>query len=337
MPSTYTPGIRLEQPADGEQAASWGDTVNRDLYLLDIAVSGVTSITTSGGILVLQTLNGQPDQSRSAVIEISGSLTQNLNVVFPAGYTKLIHFRNLLVANGFSLIVECAGGTGGPVLPGNWGGVFFTDGVGCDFLSSTAAFNQVGISGSLTAGALTPIETNKTGTFLASGYLEICAPQGEVAVQIAAQYSASVANSGVLATFFGNGTTGTCGSITTTGTTAAYNTTSDYRAKKGVRPMRRGLDRLMQLRPCRGVYRADPRRVVDMLIAHEVARVVPEAVHGRKDAVDDKGKPVLQQLDHSKLVPLLVASLQEAVTRIERLERRSLPSRRSWLHGLLGR
>ena len=73
-----------------------------------------------------------------------------------------------------------------------------------------------------------------------------------------------------------------------------------------------------------------------MLIAHEVAAVVPEAVHGRKDAVDKSGEPVLQQLDQSKLVPVLVAALQEAVVRIERLERRG-GSRRSWLSSLLAR
>lgn len=335
MPSTYTSGIRLEQPADGEQAASWGDTVNRDLSLIDNAISGITEIVTSGGIVALSAMNGEADQARAAIIQLTGSLQQNLNLVFPANYPRIIHFRNLLVSNGFSLIIQCAGGTGGPVLPGNWGGVFFTDGLGVDNLSPTSAFNEVGISNFLTAGALTPIEVNQTGTFLASGYLEMCGKQGDPVLQLASQYSASVANSGILATFFGNGTTATCGSITSTGTTAAYNTTSDYRAKKNVRTMRRGIERLMQLRPCRGVYRADPLRVVDMLIAHEVARVVPEAVHGRKDAVDDKGKPVLQQLDHSKLVPVLVAALQEAVTRIERLERRA-PPRKSWLRVLLG-
>ena len=39
-----------------------------------------------------------------------------------------------------------------------------------------------------------------------------------------------------------------------------------------------------------------------------------------KDEVDSDNKPVYQGIDQSKLVPLLTAALQEAVTKIETLE-----------------
>ena len=55
-------------------------------------------------------------------------------------------------------------------------------------------------------------------------------------------------------------------------------------------------------------------------LAHEVQTVVPEAVSGYKDQVDDDGNPVIQGLDQSKLVPLLTAALQEAIAKIETLE-----------------
>ena len=57
-------------------------------------------------------------------------------------------------------------------------------------------------------------------------------------------------------------------------------------------------------------------------LAHEAQAVVPEAVTGTKDAVDDDGNPVYQGIDQSKLVPLLTAALQEAITKIEDLETR---------------
>ena len=47
---------------------------------------------------------------------------------------------------------------------------------------------------------------------------------------------------------------------------------------------------------------------------------MPEAISGEKDAVDEKGKPIYQGIDQSKIVPLLTAALQEAVTKIETLE-----------------
>ena len=41
---------------------------------------------------------------------------------------------------------------------------------------------------------------------------------------------------------------------------------------------------------------------------------------GDKEAVDDDGEMIIQGMDNSKLVPLLVSALQEAINRIEALE-----------------
>jgi hypothetical protein len=51
-----------------------------------------------------------------------------------------------------------------------------------------------------------------------------------------------------------------------------------------------------------------------------VQAVVPEAITGEKDAVDDDGNLQYQGIDQSKLVPLLTAALQEAIAKIETLE-----------------
>jgi hypothetical protein len=57
-------------------------------------------------------------------------------------------------------------------------------------------------------------------------------------------------------------------------------------------------------------------------MAHEVQDVVHDAVSGVKDEVDEEGNPVYQSIDQSKLVPLLTAALQDAITKIENLETR---------------
>ena len=51
-----------------------------------------------------------------------------------------------------------------------------------------------------------------------------------------------------------------------------------------------------------------------------MSSIVPEAITGEKDAVDSEGNIDPQQIDQSKLVPLLTAALQEAITKIETLE-----------------
>jgi len=115
---------------------------------------------------------------------------------------------------------------------------------------------------------------------------------------------------------------GLVGSITTSGSATFFNTSSDYRLKENVEPVADGITRLQQLKPSRFNFIADPDKTFDGFIAHEVQAVVPEAIHGEKDEVDNDGKPVYQGIDQSKLVPLLTAALQEAIAKIEQLEAR---------------
>ena len=121
---------------------------------------------------------------------------------------------------------------------------------------------------------------------------------------------------------FRRGTNTAVGSISVTTTATAYNTSSDYRLKENVTAVTDGITRLQQLKPSRFNFKADPSHTVDGFLAHEVQTIVPEAITGEKDAVDDEGNPEYQGIDQSKLVPLLTAALQEAIGEIESLKAR---------------
>ena len=137
-----------------------------------------------------------------------------------------------------------------------------------------------------------------------------------------------------------------------------YHTSSDYRLKENVVDLTDAITRLKTLKPRRFKWLNRPE-TIDGFLAHEVT-AVPEAVSGTKDGMADKLRVVLdkdgnflaegvqdgnhekgiaigeypsdstyhatkeypdyQQMDNSKLVPLLTASLQEAITKIETLE-----------------
>ena len=123
----------------------------------------------------------------------------------------------------------------------------------------------------------------------------------------------------------------------------SYNTTSDYRLKEDLQPVSDPIGRVMALNPVNFAWTESGTRV-DGFIAHEAQEVVPEAVHGTKDAMreeqyevspavyDDEGNlvseavmgtrqvPDYQGIDQSKLVPLLTAALQEALMKIDALE-----------------
>jgi hypothetical protein len=112
------------------------------------------------------------------------------------------------------------------------------------------------------------------------------------------------------------------GTVSITTTATAYNTSSDYRLKENVTAVTDGITRLQELKPSRFNFIADPAKTVDGFIAHEVQAVVPEAITGTKDAIDNDGNPIYQGIDQSKLVPLLTAALQEAIGEIESLKAR---------------
>ena len=111
-----------------------------------------------------------------------------------------------------------------------------------------------------------------------------------------------------------------CGGITVNGTSTSFNTSSDYRLKENDVKISDGITRLKQLRPIRFNWKADSTTTEDGFFAHEVSPVVPESVNGEKDATIDEIGEGYQKIDHSKLVPLLTAALQEAIARIEALE-----------------
>tara|TARA_B100001094_G_scaffold124541_1_gene120381 strand:- start:161 stop:1225 length:1065 start_codon:yes stop_codon:yes gene_type:complete len=116
---------------------------------------------------------------------------------------------------------------------------------------------------------------------------------------------------------------GQVGGISISGSATTFATSSDYRLKENVNYTFDATTRLKQLKPARFNFKADDTNtLVDGFIAHEVSSVVPEAITGTKDAVDENGDAVYQGIDQSKLVPLLVKTIQEQQTVIEALETR---------------
>ena len=113
---------------------------------------------------------------------------------------------------------------------------------------------------------------------------------------------------------------GNVGGIKTDGSATTFATSSDYRLKENVSYNFDATTRLKQLKPCRFNFIADADTTVDGFIAHEVSSIVPEAITGEKDAVDADGNIDPQGIDQSKLVPLLVKTIQELEARITALE-----------------
>jgi len=131
-----------------------------------------------------------------------------------------------------------------------------------------------------------------------------------------------------------------------------YNTTSDYRLKENVEYNWDATTLLKQLKPAKFNFKRAPGRTVQGMLAHEVSDIVPYSVKGEKDHMMEIGtikdsnenivyegvyehfcktdegqtwtktgtEPRYQELDYSRLVPLLVKTIQELEARIATLE-----------------
>ena len=146
-------------------------------------------------------------------------------------------------------------------------------------------------------------------------------------IGISLSCGAYTSNYDIMRFYNGNGQVG---DVKLSGSATQFNTSSDYRLKENVSYDWDATSRLKQLKPARFNFKVDKDTTLDGFLAHEVSDIVPNAINGEKDAVytakdevnglGKEGEPNMQSIDHSKLVPLLVKTIQELEARITTLE-----------------
>ena len=100
--------------------------------------------------------------------------------------------------------------------------------------------------------------------------------------------------------------------VSTNGTTITYGVGSDYRLKENIKPMTNGLEKVLQLKPSTWDWeKSFGQGSSQGFVAHELQAVIPDAVAGEKDAVNEDGSVKAQQVDTSFLVATLTAAIQE--------------------------
>jgi hypothetical protein len=132
----------------------------------------------------------------------------------------------------------------------------------------------------------------------------------------------STANNGNFITFINSSNAG-AGSIAQTGSTSInYIATSDYRLKENILPIQNAIDRILKIKPVTYNWKDTDNEVGEGFIAHELQEVVPLAVAGIKDAINEDGTIKAQGIDYGKLTPLLVKAMQEQNQIIQELNER---------------
>ena len=234
-------------------------------------------------------------------------------------------------ANGDELVIEGNGNAGLSILTGNTntGSIFFADaddpnvgGILYDHSTDTATMTfRAGdtvrmalknTNNDLTISQGNDYTNNGTGGGSGVSIKDIGGTRGEIGIE-----KTGTGAAGMIYFYNANGNVGY---IITDGSSTSYSTSSDYRLKENVNYTFDATTRLKQLKPARFNFKADTDTTVDGFLAHEVSSIVPEAVTGEKDAVNEDGTIKPQAIDQGKLVPLLVKTIQELEARITALE-----------------
>jgi hypothetical protein len=191
---------------------------------------------------------------------------------------------------------------------------------GLAFYTNSTEKARIDSSGNLLVGTTSadPIGAKVQGTCITGNGNQVNAMANGTRAGAFGRYTSTGA---LIDLFYYGGSLTSVGSISTDGTNTTYGTSSDYRLKNTISPMTGALAKVAQLKPVTYKWNADGSDGQGF-IAHELAEVVPQAVTGEKDAVDDEGNPKYQGIDTSFLVATLTAAIQEQQAIIESLKAR---------------
>jgi microcystin-dependent protein len=105
MPSTYSPDLRIELIANGEQSGTWGTTTNINLgTLIEDAIAGLASVSITSANQALTAVNGSADQARCAAVSLTTTTGANFAVYVPP-VPKLYVVNN---ASSFVATIYCS-------------------------------------------------------------------------------------------------------------------------------------------------------------------------------------------------------------------------------------
>jgi hypothetical protein len=207
MADTYSTDLRIRLQEDGANSSTWGQITNTNLQLIEDAIAGKVDIATTGGTTVLTAVNGATDQSRYAILKVTGVLVSNATLQVPDVSKEYLIWN--ATSGAYTVTVKATAGTGVAVLQGSVVQVF------CDgaevYQVETPLSDLTGLGAGVATFLTTPSSANlrsavtdETGT----GSLVFAnTPSLATPVLTNPSYSGATANAGTVTTIDINGGT----------------------------------------------------------------------------------------------------------------------------------
>lgn len=171
MPSSFTPNLGIERPADGELDAVWGDVVNENMDILDRAVNGQVSLSLVGTSSTLTTAYGALTDGQYKLLVLAGTPSGTHTITIAPNDAQKIYF----VRNTTAQSVVFTQGSGGNVtLAAGDSGIIYANGAlsvaSVQNLSDHFSLGSVKITGGAIDGTTIGATSATSGVFTTGSF-----------------------------------------------------------------------------------------------------------------------------------------------------------------------
>ena len=310
--------------------------------------SGDSSIVTPANLLPSYIkLKGTTVYNKKIVTQPTIDVVGNIRLLTTgdAGLTSTTHALQIGSTSSYNLIIDNNeimsrknGGITTLYLNGDGGNVSINSTAGSDgtlTIGNSTGTNYTNLYGTVTVkdssalgaylnclGSITTFSKSGTAADASPGvYLNdyVLVSRNDNATLYQNRYSASNSATNIMTRFLINDVV-KADIVVDTGV-ASFSNTSDHRIKTNLEPITYAIEKMKLAKAYTYNLVEDPSGpTLTGFIAHELSEVMPRAVRGEKDAVDENGEPVYQTISDTYLIPLMAQAIHDLIDKVEFLE-----------------
>jgi len=153
MTIAYSSDLKLSLIATGTEAGVWGQITNTNLVVIQQAIAGYQSLAVNATTgLTLAFTDGAISTGKNAVINLTGTLSGNVNVTVPDAIEKTYLVNNQVTMGTFTLTFKTTSGTGIKLAQGNRY-VLYADGTNVNIINMEQVWRAVSANTTTQPGA----------------------------------------------------------------------------------------------------------------------------------------------------------------------------------------
>ena len=153
MAIAYSSDLKLSIISTGTEAGVWGQITNTNLVVIQQAIAGYQSLAVNATTgLTLVFTDGAISTGKNAVINLTGTLSGNVNVTVPNSIEKTYLVNNQVTHGAFTLTFKTASGTGIKLAQGNRY-VLYSDGTNVNLISMEQTWRALSAAATVQPGS----------------------------------------------------------------------------------------------------------------------------------------------------------------------------------------